>query len=117
MTRHTGWDVRISPDVIRAVRDTTVSGGSTPIRAQFVTEIDRLQRFGTRANGVKKMRSLDLWEIRSGDRRVFFCLGPHAGMIAVGAIERKTSKRLRMTKLQTVERKVHRWRDQLEESA
>ncbi len=71
---------------------------------------------GTRATSVKKLRALDLWEIRVGDRRAFFCPVRGTSILAVGALEPKRAKRFRMTKLRAIEQRVHRWRDAMEET-
>ena len=62
---------------------------------------------------LKKLRSLDLWEIRVGRHRLFFCLVPGTNQLAVGALLEKTSRRIEMARLRQIEREVHRWRDAL----
>ena len=62
----------------------------------------------------KKLKSLDLWEIRAGDARLFFCLVPGTQQLAVGAMVVKTVRRLPMTQLKRIERACHRWRHVLE---
>jgi len=74
---------------------------------------DRLARNGTRAEGTKKLRALDLWEIRAGQFRLFFCPVPGQRVLAVGSVVVKSSRRIKMAKLQQIERAVHRWRDTL----
>ena len=74
---------------------------------------ERLARAGTRAKGARKLRSLDLWEIRAGQFRLFFCPVPGQRVLAVGSVVVKSSRRIKMAKLQQIERAVHRWRDTL----
>ncbi len=75
-----------------------------------------MARSGTRATGAKKLRSLDLWELRIGAYRAYFCRVPGTPVLAVGVLEVKKTKKLRMTQLKAIERKVHQWRDVLKEA-
>ena len=115
MTRHRGFDVRVSPEVEAQIREwarTQRSDARKVIDAQ-----DRLAREGTRAPGAKKLQGLDLWEIRAGRFRVFFCLVPRTNQLAIGAVLAKTARRIRMAKLKRVEREVHRWREESEQES
>ena len=114
MTRPRRWDVRISPVVEEQVRELARKAGDSMNDARRISAAqDRLARNGTRASGVKKLRSLDLWEIRAGRHRLFFCLVPGTNQLAVGALLEKTSRRIEMARLRRTERDVHRWRDAL----
>jgi hypothetical protein len=64
--------------------------------------------------GVKKLKGLDLWEIRVGTFRAYFCLVPGSGEVAVGALLEKKTGRHRPAELKTIEARVHRWRDDVE---
>jgi hypothetical protein len=72
---------------------------------------------GTRATGVKKLRGLDLWEMRIGDHRAFFYPVRGTNLLAVGALESKKTAKFKMTKLRAIERRVHHWGDNLEETS
>jgi hypothetical protein len=114
MTRPQRWDVRIAPDVEEQVRALARRSGDSMNDARRISVAqDRLAYGGTRASGVKKIRSLDLWEIRAGRHRLFFCLVPGTNQLAVGALFEKTSRRIEMARLRQIEREVHRWRDAL----
>jgi len=78
--------------------------------------MERLRREGTRAHGAKKLKDLDLWEIRAHDWRAFFVPLSRGNRIAVGAILTKRSQRIRMRKLKHIERVVHHWSDEVEAS-
>jgi hypothetical protein len=116
MTRQEGFDVRVSRRVFDAIDPASRGTDAARSGRAFFDAMDRLSREGTRAGGVKKLGSLDLWEIRFGDRRAFFSLVPGARQIAVGAVSTERVKRMRMAKLKMIEHIVHRWRDELEES-
>ena len=115
MTRPQGFDVRVAPEVERVVGELALRRGKSMDDARWISAAqDRLARSGTRAEGAKKLRALDLWEIRAGRYRLFFCLVPRTNLIAVGAVLAKSSRRIRMAQLKRVERNVHSWRDRLE---
>ena len=116
MTRHQGFDVRISPQVLAALG--SASGGAPRTRGAraFAEAMERLSREGTRAQGAKKLKGLDLWEMRFENRRAFFRLGPRSQMIAVGFALTKKSSRLPMRRLKHIERVVRAWSDELEAS-
>lgn len=110
MTRHPGFDIRIAPEVLGLLeqsRDPTEE-------IRFFDAIDRLSRHGTRAPGTRKLKALDLWEIRFGESRAFFCLVPGTRILAVGVIAMKKTRRLKMSRLRWIEQTVHRWRRRLE---
>jgi hypothetical protein len=110
MTRHRGFDVRVAPHVLESI-----DHAQDPRQpAAFFDAVDRLARHGTRAPGAKKLKALDLWEIRFRDSRAFFTVVPGKRVIAVGAVTSKKSRRLRMSRLRTIEHQVQRWRRQLE---
>ena len=114
MTRQEGFDVRVAPAVADQVRALALRSGDPADDARRIYAAqDRLARNGTRAEGVRKLRSLDLWEIRAGRYRLFFCLVPGTRRLAVGAPQAKTSGRIRMATLRQIELDVHRWRDRL----
>jgi hypothetical protein len=75
-----------------------------------------LRREGTRAAGAKKLKGLDLWEIRFEDRRAFFRLVPRSNIIAVGFVQVKRAKRMPMRRLRHIERVVSTWSDEVEAS-
>jgi hypothetical protein len=110
MTRHKGFDVRVSPEVLDGIERSR----DAIEEVRFFDAIDRLSRDGTRAPGTRKLKSLDLWEIRFGESRAFFSLVPGTRLLAVGAIATKKSRRLRMSRLRSIEKAVHRWRRELE---
>ncbi len=74
----------------------------------------RLEREGTRAEGAKKLKGLDLWEIRYESHRAFFRLVPGSDIIAVGFVQTKKSNRIQMRRLRHIERVVRAWSDELE---
>lgn len=116
MTRHRGFDVWVAPNVTEVIRDMAGQPGTVADDARRIRAAQRrLAISGTRAVGARKLRSLDLWEIRAGRYRLFFCPVPGRAQITVGALVLKTSRRLRSAKLQSIERMVHRWRDEVEE--
>lgn len=117
MSKPPGWEVRISPDIDETLLGVARGRASSELIADFRGAMDLLARNGTRANGAKKLRSLDLWEIRVGDHRAYFCPVSGATVLAVGVLEAKNTKRLPSRKLKTIERKVHRWRDTVEEKS
>jgi hypothetical protein len=80
----------------------------------FASAMGRLGRAGTRATGVKKLKGLDLWEIRFANRRAFFRLVPNTNLIAAGFVQVKKSGRIRMSRLMHIERVVRKWSDELE---
>ncbi len=110
MTRHDAYDVRVAPEVLEQIERSR----DPRELVRFFDALDRLSRQGTRAPSAKKLESLDLWEVRYGDRRAFFCLVPGTTMLAVGAVLVKRSRKLRMSRLRAAERSVHRWRRRLE---
>lgn len=110
MTRHEGFDVRVAPEVYESIELTRDPREA----AAFFDAVDRLARHGTRASGAKKLKGLDLWEIRFRDSRAFFDLVPGKRVIAVGAVTSKKSRRLRMSRLRVIEQQVQRWRRLLE---
>jgi hypothetical protein len=116
MTRPQRWDVRIAPDVEEQVR----ALARRDPHARFVADIKSAMALmivsGTRATGVKKLRGLDLWEIRISDHRAFFCPVRGTSVLAVGALEAKKTEKFKMTRLRAIERRVHHWRDNLEET-
>ncbi len=116
MTRHSGWEVRVSPDVKRTVQSAAHDhGASARLPRDFRRAMNRLNRNGTRAAGAKKLKSLDLWEIRIGVYRAYFCPIRGTDVIAVGALVVKKTRRHRSSLLKTIETRVHRWRDAVEE--
>jgi hypothetical protein len=115
MTRRKGFDVCVAPQVERHIRRLAQHGGAAADDARHLLAAqDRLALNGTRADGVKKLRALDLWEIRAGRYRLFFCLVPRSNLLAVGVVLAKTSRRIRMARLKRIELEVHQWRDELE---
>lgn len=113
MTRPRGFDVRVAPEVLEVLERSR----DHRERVRFLSAVDRLALHGTRAPGAKKLISLDLWEVRYGDSRAFFCPVPGTRKLAVGAVLRKKSRKLAMSHLRAAERSVHRWRSRLEETA
>ena len=101
MTRQ-GFDVRISPPVLAALGG--ASGGVPRTRSTraFADAMERLGREGTRAQGAKKLKDLDLWEIRFKSHRAFFRLVPRSRMVAVGFAQTKKSSRLPMRRLRHI---------------
>ncbi len=116
MTRHSGWEVRVSAEVNEAIVREARREADARIVADVRNAMGLLRINGTRATGAKKLRALDLWEIRIGDFRAYFCPVRGTNLLAVGALEAKRTRRLRMTKLRMIERRVHRWRDTLKET-
>ena len=114
MSQPVSWQVRASPDVEQVIRQVARGRASARLVADYRAGLDQLARSGTRANGVKMLRSLELWEVRMGEYRAFFCPVPGTGVIAIGALVAKRTGKLRMKRLRTIERRVHRWRDELE---
>ncbi len=112
MTRHEGCTVHVS----RRVREQIRQLGQRHQREshQATSALDRLARAGTRASGVSKLQGLDLWEIRAGQVRLFFCPVAGSHEVAVGAMTVKKTKRLRMTRLKHLESVVHGWRAEVE---
>lgn len=111
MTRHQGFDVRVAPDVRRVLLQADRSG--TPLRARFVVESERLATYGLRSRSAKKLRGLDLWEVRIGDHRAFIRLVPETRTIAVGALVAKRTRRLPIEKLRVIERQIREWENEL----
>jgi hypothetical protein len=111
MTRHQGFDVRVAPEVARVVRSQ-----KTPVilPQQFGRAMRRLEHYGTRAAGVRKLADMDLWDIRLGDHRAHFSPVPGTKVIAVGVVLTTKTKRHKRTELAAVESRVHRWRDTVE---
>ena len=72
-----------------------------------------LASMGTRANGARKLQSLELWEVRAGRHRLFFSPVPGTHKLAVGALIVKEVRRIKMSRLRHIEHKVHIWRDAL----
>jgi hypothetical protein len=114
MTRHQGFDVRVAPDVLAALAGVPPGVPRTRIARAFAGAMDRLGHAGTHAAAAKKLKGLDLWEVRVEDRRVFFRPVARSNVIAVGFIATKRSRRLRMSRLKHIERAVRRWSDELE---
>lgn len=114
MTRHERFDVRVAPEVLASVGGERSRVPDTGQARAFASAMERLRREGTRASAVKKLQGLDLWEARIGDQRVFLRPVPHSNLIAVGAILTKKSRRIRMSRLQDVERVVRAWSDRVE---
>lgn len=112
MARHRGFDIRLAPKVEEQVRE-LARRHQGEVR-QLIGAQDRLAREGTRAPGVKRLSSLDLWEVRAGRTRLYFCPVRGTNQLAVGAMAVKTTKRLRMARLKDIERSVHHWRAELE---
>jgi hypothetical protein len=108
------WQVRVSVDIEDRMRGLARERPSARLAADFRAALDRLATSGTRANGVKKLSSLQLWQVRIGDHRAFFDLVPGSRVIALGALVTKRRSRLDMKELMAVQRRVHRWRDELE---
>ena len=118
MTRHQGFDVRVAPEVERELKDLAHGHGHAAVDARRIRQaIQRLEAEGTWANGVRKMQSLALWELRAGDYRLFFCQLRGTRRLAVGAMARKSRQRLPMRHLKRIETEVRRWREELEEMA
>ena len=117
MTRHQEFDVRLSPDVERALDALAAAGGiGAADSRRAMRALRRLREEGVWARGVQRMRSLDLWEIRAGDYRLFFCPVPGTRRLAVGAMVRKTRQKLPMRQLKRVESRVRQWRAEVEEA-
>ena len=117
MTRQEGFDVRVSRRVFDAIDPASRGTDAARSGRAFFDAMDRLSREGTRAGGVKKLGSLDLWEIRFGDRRAFFSLVPGARRDRCGRGEHGASQAdANGTSSRSIEHIVHRWRDELEES-
>lgn len=114
MTRHQRFDVRVAPPVLEAVAGISLGVPQTRRARAFADAMERLRREGTRAHGAKKLKGLDLWEIRADEWRAFFVPVPRGRRIAVGAILAKRSRRVRMSRLKHIERVVHDWSDQVE---
>jgi hypothetical protein len=116
VSQPSGWRVRISPEVEAIIVE---AGGRHGTSAELIRDfrhaMRRLAWNGTRASGAKKLRSLDLWEIRVGDHRAYFSLVPGNNVLAVGALVVKRTRRHRAQQLKTIERRVLRWRGALEE--
>jgi hypothetical protein len=68
---------------------------------------------GTRASGAKKLKSMDLWEIRVGDYRAYFCLVSGTNELAVGAFAPKRTYKQSPRTMKGLEMKTHRWRDRV----
>ena len=113
MTRHQGLDVRVAPEVRQLLRRSARSDAR--LQGRFITQMRRLGTSDTRARSAKKLVALDLWEVRIGSHRAFFCPVPGSRRIAVGALVFKDAQKLRMAKLRAIERQVHQWRDRLKE--
>ena len=115
MTRHRRYDVRLSPEVEQALHPVRPDPETAKRARRFFDAMDRLSDQGTRAGGVKKIQGSELWEMRLGDRRVFFCLVAGTRLIAVGAVVTKKTRKLRAGKLHSIENAVQAWRDALED--
>lgn len=113
MTRHVRFDVRVSPLVLATLKR-DASRAPHAGHAGFASAMRRLRREGTRAAGTKKLKGLDLWEIRFDSHRAFFRLVPRGGIIAVGFVQEKKSSRIPMRRLRHIERAVRAWTDELE---
>ena len=114
MTRHQGFDVRVSPLVLAALELAPARAPLTGRDKGFARTMRRLEREGTRAAGAKKLKGLDLWEIRFGSSRAFFRLVPHSDIIAVGLVQAKKANRIPMRRLRHIERVVRAWSDEQE---
>jgi len=114
MTRHQGFDVRVAPEVLATLARSPKRPASTERTKGFARAMRRLRREGTRAEGVKKLKGLDLWEIRFESHRAFFRLVPRTRTIAVGFVQTKKSWRIPMRRLRHIERVVRGWSDELE---
>ena len=113
MTRHRGFDVRVAPQVEQQLLRLAQRPGHSMVESRRIrAALLLLESMGTRASGTKKMKSLDLWEIRAGRYRLFFALVPGTSRIAVGALIAKDAQRIKMTRLKLIECKVHQWRDE-----
>jgi hypothetical protein len=117
MTRPQRWNVRVSPTVEEQVRLLARRDPHARLVADIKIAMALLSVSGTRATGVKKLRGLDLWEMRIGDHRAFFCPVRGTNLLAVGALESKKTAKFKMTKLRAIERRVHHWGDNLEETS
>jgi hypothetical protein len=115
MTRHQRFDVRVAPEVERVLSEADRSG--TPLRARFLTQMDRLAANGTDARSVKKLTNHELWEVRAGSYRAFFRPVLGTRTIAVGVLAAKRTKRLSAVRLRIIERQVQTWVDELSDEA
>ena len=112
MTRPQGFDVRVAPDVVDVLSSRRACVG---LAQQFGQAMRRLEQFGTRATGAKKLAGLDPWEIRAGEHRAYFCPVPGKRVLAVGALIPKKAKRHRSARLLVITARVHRWREAVQE--
>ena len=112
MTRHQRFDVRVAPEVVEVLSSRKASAS---LSQQFGQAMRRLEQFGTRATGAKKLAGLNLWEIRAGEYRAYFCPVPGKRVLAVGALVPKKAKRHRSARLSSIETRVHRWRRAVQE--
>ena len=114
MTRHQRFDVRVAPEVEKRMLDLAERSGAARVESRHIrAALLLLGSMGTRAHGAKKLKSLELWEIRAGRHRLFFTLVPGTRRLAVGALIAKDARRIGMTRLKLIERKVHLWRDKV----
>jgi len=109
-----GWQVRVAPDVTEFVDGSARRhGDSLRLATRFHQAMSALASQGTRANGAKKLKSMDLWEIRVGDHRAYFCLVPDTNELAVGAFAPKRTRKQSPRTMKGLEMKTHRWRDRV----
>ncbi len=111
MTRRQGFDIRVAPEVWNVVRSRKAP---VALPQQFQNAMRRLEHYGTKAAGAKKLTDAEFWEIRFGDYRAYFCPVRGVRAIAVGVVLAKKTKRHRPAELAAVESRVHRWRDTVE---
>jgi hypothetical protein len=115
MSREKRWRVRVAAEAHDVILESARTTGHRRLTRDFDQAMDHLARSGTRATGAKKLKTLDLWEIRVGDHRAYLCLVTGTAQLAVGALVAKRTRKHRIKTLKAIERKVHRWRDQLAE--
>ena len=117
MTRHESFDVRVAPDVEEVLTALAASRGSAATDSQrLLRALRHLRDEGIWARNVQKMQSLDLWELRAGDYRLCFCPVRDSRRLAVGSVARKARRKLPMRQLKQIEKKVHRWRAEVEDT-
>ncbi len=63
---------------------------------------------------MKRLKGLDLWEIRFENQRAFFQTVPHSRVIVVGFAQTKKSNRIPTRRLRHIERVVRARSDGLE---
>ena len=117
MTRHQRFDVRVAPEIERALKEMAAAHGAAAADSQrMLRALRRLREEGVWACEVQKLQSLDLWEVRAGEYRLFFCPIRGTRRLAVGAMVRKSRQRLPMRRLRRIESRVHRWCIEVEEA-